>query len=92
MKLLVEKLVDGKQEFELVEADNASQAINQCDRLKFDNTGKPVIDGREIGYVGVYELGQINLLDFQLDKNAIHTFYHEKFKSLGIDPITFEKI
>lgn len=92
MKMVVEKLVDGKQEFEVVEAENAAQAVNACDQLKFNDEGKPVIDKGIIGYVGVYEMGQINLLDLTAEKTAIHDYYQEKFRSLGIDPDTFEKI
>lgn len=92
MKLVVEKKIDGKQFFEVVEADNASQAVNKCDGLSFDENGKPVMDNREIGYVGVYEIGQINLLDLQAEKIAVHGFYQKKLKEIGINPVTFEKL
>lgn len=92
MKMIVEKLVDGIQEFEVVEADSAAQAVNACDGLTFDDKGKVIVDNREIGYVGVYEMCQTNLLDLQADKNAIHSFYRDKLKSLGIDSTSFETL
>lgn len=92
MKLIVEKLVDGKKEFEVVDAENAAQAVNSCDGLSFDESGMPIVDDRKIEYVGVYEIGQINLLDLLADKNAVHSFYHKKLKEIGINSTTFEKI
>lgn len=91
MCMLFEKLVDGKQEFEVVDAENAAQAVNSCDGLTFDEKGMPIVDDRKIGYVGVYEVGQINLLNLLDDKNAVHSFYHKKLKEIGINSTTFEK-
>lgn len=93
MKMAVEKLVDGVQEFEVVEAENANQAINQCSMEFFiTGEGNPFPSDQEVYYVGVYELGQVNLLE-AVSKNAeIHRFYHNKIKQLGFDPITYEKL
>lgn len=93
MKMIVEKLIDGVQEFEVVEADSAPQAINQCSRnALFDDEGNPFQENQEVEYVGVYELGKVNLLE-AVTKNAnIHRFYHNKIKQLGFDPITYEKL
>lgn len=92
MKMVVEKLVDGEQEFEVVEAENVPQAINMCDKMVFDSEGEVVHDNRSIGYVGVYEVGQTNLLDFISDRNAVHSFYNKRLKEVGIDSTTFEKL
>lgn len=92
MKLIVEKLIDGKQVFEVVNAENVAQAVLSCDGLTFDENGLPEIDDREIGYAGVYEMGQINLLDLLADKNAVHSFYRKKLEEIGIDSITFKKL
>ncbi|MGJ0869966.1 hypothetical protein ACR76M_12480 [Enterococcus innesii] len=64
MKMLVEKLVDGKQDFEVVDADCASQAINQCS-LNFLIRERDNVDQKneEVAYVAVYEIGQTNLLE-----------------------------
>lgn len=82
MMYAVEKLVDGKQEFEVVNAESVPQAINQCDLLQFDENGKPIAYENEIGYVGVYELGQTNLLDFIADKNSLNQFYLKETEKL----------
>lgn len=92
MKLAVEKVIDGKQDFEVVEADNAAQAINLCDGITFDENGNLIPDDRSIGYVGVYELGQTNLLDLVDARNEVHAFYRKKLNEIGIDSTTFEKI
>jgi hypothetical protein len=93
MKLLVELLVNNKTEWEVVEANSAEQAINQS-RLgfSFDSNGKPIITDDEIGFMGVYEISQINLLDFTCDVSNIHSFYHKKLTGLGINPLTFEPL
>ena len=92
MKMAVEKVIDGKQEFEVVEADNAAQAINRCDGITFDENGNFIPDDRSIGYVGVYELGQTNLLDLVAARNEVHAFYRNKLNEIGIDSTTFEKM
>lgn len=93
MKLLVEILVNDKTEWEVVEADNAAEAINQI-RLgfSFDSNGKPIINDDEIGFMGVYEISKINLLEFMSDVSNVHSFYHEKLKGVGINPLTFEPL
>lgn len=93
MKMIVEKLVDGVQEFEVVEADNASQAINQCSRnALFEDEGNPFQENQEVEYIGVYELGRVNLLEAVTKNVNTHRFYHNKIKQLGFDPITYEKL
>ena len=93
MKMAVEKLVDGVQEFEVVEAENASQAINQCSMEFFiSGDGDPFPSEQEVIYVGVYELGQVNLLEAVSHNAETHSFYHKKIKQLGFDPITYEKL
>lgn len=93
MKMAVEKLVDGVQEFEVVEADNASQAINQCSMEFFlDEERNPFPSEQEVIYVGVYELGQVNLLEAVSNNAETHRFYHKKIKQLGFDPISYEKL
>ncbi|MDT2697958.1 type III secretion system protein PrgG [Enterococcus casseliflavus] len=93
MKMLVEKLVDGKQDFEVVDADCASQAINQCS-LNFLIRERDNVDQKneEVAYVAVYEIGQTNLLEHTDDIFRIHRFYREKLEELGIDSTTFEKL
>lgn len=89
MKLLVEKLVNGKTEFELVHAENAPQAINKCGSGLFLEEDELPTD--EVGFMGVYEVGEANLLSEATSISNIHAFYHKKLEELGIDPLTFEK-
>lgn len=93
MKMLVEKLVDGKQEFEVVEgAENASEAINQCSLNFFIGEKENVVtESKEVAYIGVYEVGQTNLLEHTEDIANVHRVYHDKLVELGINPLTFEK-
>lgn len=93
MKMLVEKLVDGKQEFEVVEAESAPQSMNQCSLSFFiDKEGKPVVTEQDVSYVGVYEIGQTNLLESVDKLFNVHKFYRNKLQGLGIDPDTFENL
>lgn len=93
MKMLVEKLIDGKQDFEVVDADNAPQAINQCSSNFFiDEKENVVTNDEEVAYVAVYEIGQTNLLEHTEETFRIHRFYREKLEGLGIDPLTFERM
>lgn len=89
MKLLVEKLVNGKTEFELVYADSAPQAINKCDTGSIFEAEE--LKTKELGFMGVYEVGETNLLDLVTRISDIHSFYHKKLEELGIDPLTFKK-
>ncbi|MFZ4870689.1 hypothetical protein ACOYX3_17425 [Enterococcus entomosocium] len=59
MKMVVEKTIDGIQKYEVVEADSAPQALNQCnlDRFLDENTDSASYN-QEVVYVGVYEMGR----------------------------------
>ena len=91
MKLLVEMLVNGQTEWEVVEAENAPQAINQSRvGFSFDENGELVVNDNEISYTGVFEICETNLLGFLAKEAEIHRFYHKKLEKLGINPLTFE--
>ncbi|EGO2587839.1 type III secretion system protein PrgG [Enterococcus faecalis] len=91
MKLLVEMLVNGQTEWEVVEAENAPQAINQSRvGFSFDENGELVVNDDEISYTGVFEICETNLLGFLAKEAEIHRFYHKKLEKLGINPLTFE--
>lgn len=91
MKLLVEMLVNGQTEWEVVEAENAPQAINQSQvGFSFDENGELVVNDDEISYTGVFEICETNLLGFLAKEAEIHRFYHKKLEKLGINPLTFE--
>lgn len=93
MKMVVEKLVKGKRAFEVVEeVENANDAINESNLKMFlleqDNK---VTDTKDVEYVGVYEVGQVNLLEDMTEVADVHSFYRKKLEELGFDPSTFEK-
>lgn len=91
MKLLVEMMVNGQTEWEVVEAENAPQAINQSQvGFSFDENGELIVNDDEISYTGVFEICETNLLDFLAKEAEIHRFYHKKLEKLGINPLTFE--
>ena len=50
-----------------------------------------VTESKEVAYIGVYEVGQTNLLEHTEDIANVHRFYHDKLVELGINPLTFEK-
>ncbi|HDV6603278.1 TPA: type III secretion system protein PrgG [Enterococcus faecalis] len=90
MKLLVEMIVNGQTEWEVVEEENAPQAINQSRvGFSFDENGELIVND-EISYTGVFEICETNLLDFTVKEAEIHRFYHKKLEKLGINPLTFE--
>ncbi|NRD95137.1 type III secretion system protein PrgG [Enterococcus faecalis] len=91
MKLLVEMIVNGQTEWEVVEEENAPQAIIQSrGGFSFDENGELIVNDDEISYTGVFEVCETNLLDFTVKEAEIHRFYHKKLEKLGIDPLTFE--
>lgn len=78
MKLLVEMIVNGQTEWEVVEAENAPQAINQSRvGFSFDENGELIVNDDEISYTGVFEICETNLLDFTVKEAEIHRFYHK---------------
>ncbi|EJR9792817.1 type III secretion system protein PrgG [Enterococcus faecalis] len=91
MKLLVEMIVNGQTEWEVVEEENAPQAIIQSrGGFSFDENGELIVNDDEISYTGVFEICETNLLDFTFKEAEIHRFYHKKLEKLGINPLTFE--
>ncbi|EGO2510611.1 type III secretion system protein PrgG [Enterococcus faecalis] len=93
MKLLVEMIVNGQTEWEVVEAENAPQAINQSRvDFSFDENGELIVNGDEISYTGVFEICETNLLNFLAKETEIHRVYHKKLEKLGIKPLTFENL
>ncbi|MFN6598985.1 type III secretion system protein PrgG, partial [Enterococcus faecalis] len=56
MKLLVEMIVNGQTEWEVVE-ENAPQAIIQSrGDFSFDENGELIVNDDEISYTGVFEV------------------------------------
>ncbi|EOJ78486.1 hypothetical protein WO9_02943, partial [Enterococcus faecalis EnGen0369] len=56
MKLLVEMIVNGQTEWEVVEEENAPQAIIQSrGDFSFDENGELIVNDDEISYTGVFE-------------------------------------
>ncbi|EGP4894547.1 type III secretion system protein PrgG [Enterococcus faecium] len=93
MRYAVEKIVDGKHVFEVVEAENAPQAMNQCSLDFFMNEeGKLESTEQEVAYLGVFEISQSNLIEEMAHVADVHSFYHKKLTELGFDPMTFEKL
>ena len=69
MKLLVEMIVNGQTEWEVVEEENAPQAIIQSrGDFSFDENGELIVNDDEISYTGVFEVWETNLLDFTVRK------------------------
>ena len=69
MKLLVEMIVNGQTEWEVVEEENAPQAIIQSrGDFSFDENGELIVNDDEISYTGVFEVCETNLLDFTVRK------------------------
>ena len=63
MKLLVEMIVNGQTEWEVVEEENAPQAIIQSrGDFSFDENGELIVNDDEISYTGVFEVCETNLL------------------------------
>lgn len=93
MKMVVEKLVDGKRAFDVVEeVENASDAINESNlKLFISEEGTKVKETKNVEYVGVFEVGQVNLLEDMTEVANVHSFYRKKLEELGFDPSTFEK-
>lgn len=78
MKLLVEMIVNGQTEWEVVEAENAPQAIIQSrGGFSFNENGEHVVNDDEISYTGVFEICETNLLGFLAKEAEIHRFYHK---------------
>ncbi|EPH88359.1 hypothetical protein D922_03979 [Enterococcus faecalis 06-MB-DW-09] len=93
MKMVVEKTIDGIQKYEVVEADSAPQALNQCNLDRFlDENSDSASYNQEVVYVGVYEMGQTNLLENIEHIANIHRFYREKLIQNGFDPDTFQQV
>lgn len=63
MKMVVEKTIDGIQKYEVVEADSAPQALNQCNfDLFLDEKSDSASHNQEIVYVGVSRTMKFSLM------------------------------
>ena len=93
MKMVVEKLVNGKRAFDVVEeVENANDAINESNlKLFISEDGTKKKETQNVEYVGVFEVGQVNLLEDMTEVADVHSFYRKKLEELGFDPSTFEK-
>ena len=90
MKLLVEMIVNGQTEWEVVEEENAPQAIIQSrGDFSFDENGELIVNDDEISYTGVFEVCETNLLISLLRKQKSIDFI-TKIRKARINPLTFE--
>lgn len=80
IKFLVINLVDGKEDLEIVEAENAADALKLAGRDKMLFTRE--WEGKEVATVAIHEIGNVNHLSSINKVFDLHRYYNEKIKKL----------
>lgn len=80
IKFLVINLVDGKEDLEIVEAENAADALKLAGRDKMLFTRE--WEGKEVATVAIHEIGNVNHLSSINKVFDLHRYYNERIKKL----------
>lgn len=80
IKFLVINLVDGKEDLEIVEAENATDALKLAGRDKMLFTRE--WEGKEVATVAIHEIGNVNHLNAINKVFDLHRYYNERIKKL----------
>lgn len=80
IKFLVIHNVDGEDELEIVEAENATDALKLAGTKQMLFTRE--WEGKEVATVAIHEIGNVNHLSSINKVFDLHRYYNEKIKKL----------